>query len=296
MIRYRFIFVFILVSTSTWAVEPRAALFWQVQQGEQRGWVLGSVHFADDSFYPMPAAVEEAFAQAEMLAVEVDISDIPAGFAMQMVARGTYTGEETLQQHLSAETWALLTQYLQEKGVPIQAVQKQKPPLLMMTLGSMQLLSMGLSPEQGVDLHFLRRAKALDKTVYELESMQSQLDMLFSLPDQDALLRDSLESLQREEKQLEQLLQAWRSGDEAYFYEQMIARPLRENPGYRAIYEIVFFERNRAMAEKMIGQMRQGHSVFTVVGAGHVVGAGGVVDLLQQAGYRVTAYTANRAE
>ena len=60
----------------------------------------------------------------------------------------------------------------------------------------------------------------------------------------------------------------------------------------RAIYEEYYgalqWDRNAAMAEVAVSYLESGRTVFFAVGTAHVVGSGGLVDLLRQAGYTVT--------
>ena len=49
--------------------------FWKVSDSNSSVWLLGSIHFADSSFYPLDSVIENAFVNAEELAVEIDVSD-----------------------------------------------------------------------------------------------------------------------------------------------------------------------------------------------------------------------------
>jgi uncharacterized protein YbaP (TraB family) len=49
----------------------------------------------------------------------------------------------------------------------------------------------------------------------------------------------------------------------------------------------VLLERNRNMVARMLGALGQGDALV-VVGAAHLPGQGGIVDLLRQQGYKIT--------
>ena len=50
-------------------------LLWKVSDSNSSVYILGSVHFADSSFYPLDSVIENAFDRSAELAVELDMSD-----------------------------------------------------------------------------------------------------------------------------------------------------------------------------------------------------------------------------
>jgi len=50
-------------------------LFWKVSDSNSTVYLLGSLHFADSSFYPLDTIIENEFDRAEELAVEIDVTD-----------------------------------------------------------------------------------------------------------------------------------------------------------------------------------------------------------------------------
>ncbi|HER2167769.1 TPA: TraB/GumN family protein, partial [Streptococcus pyogenes] len=47
---------------------------WEVESNGNTVYLVGSMHIADESFYPLRKEFEEAFAEADYLGVEIDIS------------------------------------------------------------------------------------------------------------------------------------------------------------------------------------------------------------------------------
>ena len=56
---------------------------------------------------------------------------------------------------------------------------------------------------------------------------------------------------------------------------------------YPVIYKKFLTDRNERWVPKIEEQLRSGKDVFVVVGAGHLVGTNGVVELLKKKGYTV---------
>src|SRR5690242_19154083 len=127
--------------------------------------------------YPLPAAIEDAFAKADALAVEVDLNHTDmaqmAGFVMQ---NGMYTAGDTLWDHVSADTKQRLEKFCAANGFPCDLLATMKPWLVSVTIASIPLVKSGMNPELGIDKYFLDKAK--DKRVVEIESADSQFKLI----------------------------------------------------------------------------------------------------------------------
>lgn len=55
--------------------EQSAALVWRIEGGKSTLWLAGSVHVLKAPFHPLPAAFEQAFTQAQRLALNLSIPD-----------------------------------------------------------------------------------------------------------------------------------------------------------------------------------------------------------------------------
>ncbi len=270
------------------ASEDRA-MFWRVDSPEATVYLFGSIHFADDSFYPLREEIEQAFDGSENLVVEVDI-DAPESmmrFQHLMRSEGSYSGDETLRDHLSKKTYEQLRAYLKELNIPLHLVEKQKPGIVVLTLSVIEAQHAGLKPELGIDLHFLSQIKN-DKKVIALETMDEQLRMFLDIEDADSLLQDSLQSLDKIDEEMGDLVSAWKQGDEKAMYQLLFEDIEKENEAMIALYESLYFQRNIKMTNSIKSYLKQKGKYFVVVGAAHLIGDKGIVHLLQNAGYRVS--------
>ena len=282
------VFVYAAISFPAIASEDRA-MFWRVDSDEASVFLLGSIHFADESFYPLRAEIEQAFDDSENLVVEVDI-DAPeavARFQQLMQNEGSYSGKQTLKDDLSKETYEQLLSHLKELSIPPALVKKNKPGVVMLILASMQAQLVGLKPELGIDAHFLSRARS-HKKILALETMDEQLKIFLDIEDADALLQDSLQSLEMLEEEMDALITAWKQGDENSMMQLLFEDIANENAAIIALYEHLYFQRNIKMTAAIKNYLKQKGQYFIVVGAGHLIGEKGIVQLLQSAGYQIT--------
>ncbi len=278
-----------LLSQMALAANDRA-LFHAVQADRATVFLLGSIHFADASFYPLRTEIERAFKNADQLVVEADILNMDqAQIQAFIIKNGMYQGQETLRDHISDETWKLLQAYISNSSMPIPEAMllRQKPGMLAMTLSSLMLLQQGLSPDYGVDMHFLRQASQLGKPVLELEGVKQQIDMLLGLNMPELLLRQALDEVDDAAEMAASMTQAWKAGDTKLLHKLFIEDPIAENPDFEDLMEHLDFERNRQMVQKIDAYIERGGVYFVVVGAAHLLGEKGIPALLQKRGYTI---------
>lgn len=280
-------------STRTAVLERKyggRGFLWEVEHNGNTVYLLGSVHLADDSFYPLDPAIEFAFDAADYIGVEIDLGKAADPEIVQlMLASSTLQDGSTLQDHISAETYRLLGEKLAELGLPEHAFDTFKPWLAALTLGALAYGEAGMQAESGIDMYVLASAAARDIPILELESFESQLDMFnrFSPELQEQMLRDALEPSAGESgEEIAKLAEIWKGGDDNAL--QDIIRDMETEDGeYR---RLMLTDRNKAMAAKIETYLNGTEPAvyLIVVGAAHMLGEDGIVPLLEQAGYTVT--------
>ena len=97
-------------------------------------------------------------------------------------------------------------------------------------------------------------------------------------------MKTTLKDIDIMEKDLGDLLKAWQTGDAAKL-EKLLNEAKEEAP---AIYKRLVTDRNRTWLPKLEELARGKENAIVIVGAGHLVGTNGVVELLKRKGYRVT--------
>ena len=279
--------VFALFIPAVHAFNDRA-LFWQVQSDTATIYLLGSIHYADESFYPLRNDIERAFSASDHLVVEINIDADKAMRYRELIRqKGSYAGDRTIRDEISEETYRQLQYRLEHLGMPLDMVHKQKPGVLVLTLTAVQVMKKGFMPEMGIDAYFLRRASTTNKNVIELETIDEQLDVFLNITDGDLLLREALFSLNEAEIQMMDMIFCWKRGDEACLESILFEDALTSYPSFVNIYDILFFRRNEDMANDIKAFLESEGTYFVVIGAGHLVGEKGIPSLLGKAGYRI---------
>lgn len=274
--------------------QKAAPLLYQVTDGEGHTlYLLGTMHMGNAEMYPLSDAVENAYRNADVLAVEADLAGMMRD-AQQLLAYSLglmYPAGDSAQNHLSPETYALGVEKLGQSELILNRFQAAAWVSLAEEMTYEQL---GLTSENGVDMYLLNRAYADGKPIEALETVAFQMNLLLSMPDAlaDYQLRETLENPEAARLAAEQLYDAWRQGDEEtlclLFAGDQEGVPAEIAEAGAAYNEKMYGERNQGFFEDAKRYLAEGKKALIAVGAAHIVGEGGVADLLAKAGYTVT--------
>jgi uncharacterized protein YbaP (TraB family) len=88
------------------------------------------------------------------------------------------------------------------------------------------------------------------------------------------------------DSQVGSMVRAWTSGD-AQTLESILADAMPPDASLAPILKKLFDERNDKMTSKIEGYLKSNGTYFVIVGAGHLVGKKGIVELLKSKGYGV---------
>jgi uncharacterized protein YbaP (TraB family) len=291
--------VLVLFTSSAWAEapakakpkaapEPSKGLFWEAKGKKGTAYLLGSIHMADKTVYPLAPGIEKAFDRSSSLAVEADIGAATPEMQSKLMARGLYTKGETLQQNVSEETYAEVEKQGSALGLPAAALNALKPWMAALTITAVAAQKAGLNPELGLDMHFLNAARTSGKKIVELEGLDAQIKMFsdFAPEQQEAFLFYSVKEVENFDKSVREMMTAWKTGD-ASALEKLVNDDELSSPKLKPAMDALLTKRNVGMADKIGAALESGKTTFVVVGAAHLIGPEGVVKLLEKKGYTV---------
>lgn len=275
-------------STQSSAADDKA-FFWQVTAGKSSVYLLGSIHFADESFYPLRTAITDAFERSDSLVVELDINKSgDDAYRRLVLERGVFKDGRTIEDVISEETYLQLRQRLRNLDVSYDAIKSYRPGVLVLTLTAVQVMQMGFDASYGIDVYFLTLAakQSPPKKIIELESMEQQLQLFLNIPNGDLLLKETLYSLDESALMMTDMVHFWKEGNEARMNKMLFDDALEAYPAFGDIYDRLFYERNQHMTDRIVDMLKQGGTYFVVVGTGHLIGNKGIIQRLKDAGYQ----------
>ena len=279
--------LFLLATLLPWTQVSAQSSVWVATSGEEKVYLGGTVHLLRPTDFPLPAPYETAYADSDKLYFETDITGLN-DFAVQarMMQELTYNDQRTLQTVLSPEAYSSLSAYAQQVGLPLQMMEKFKPGLLVSTLQVIEFQKLGFTP-QGVDAHFNGRATGDGKPVGELEPIDAQIGFIANMGEgnESEFILLSLEDMKEISTSTEQMVSAWRNGDNAQMADLFVDDMKEQHP---SLYKSLLLDRNNNWMPIIEGMFKEEGTEFVLVGAAHLVGEDGLLSLLEKKGYQVS--------
>jgi hypothetical protein len=246
-------------------------------------WLLGTLHSEDERVLAFPPVLEQALAQADVVALEL----VPD---REMLARldeaMRLPPHEDLADRLAPALYDRTVAALAAYGVPPDAADRLRPWAAAMTLAQPPMRTGAF-----MDIVLARAATRAGAHTVALETVDEQLAFFTGL-DRRAhvrLLRNALAEIDSGHAVFEDIVQAYLDGDldalARLAEDQLGALPPELRTRFRCEG---LLRRNRRMVERALPWLEQGRTLIAV-GALHLPGDGGLVSLLERRGYRLEA-------
>ncbi len=269
-------------SCSTFGSGGDKHFLWEVKSETNTIYILGSVHIAKKEMYPLPDIIMQAYEVSEAIAVEIDISEIKdMNIAMKIAQKAVYQGDETLEENVSPELFAKIEKNFREMGLTKEIYNKFKPWYAVITMTMMDAQEQGYEQAQGIDMHFMERAGDDGKEIYELESIEQQLELFDYLDDaMNVYVEYALSEIDSDENRIDSLFHYWSEGNSEKLYDYML-NDLRKMENYEEFMKVFFWSRNETMARAIESFMEENIKCFVIVGAGHLLTDRSIVGILK---------------
>jgi uncharacterized protein YbaP (TraB family) len=263
--------------------------FWTVQGSHNTVFLLGSVHVLKPNDDELPAEALRAYGNSHALVMEIDLNRLPADKlfgadpGLQQLPRN-----QTLGQVLGPETYRAFTERVKSLGLDPGVFTHFQPWVAAMALQQAKLSQQGFDAGSGVDEQFAQRAAADHKPIIALETVDEQLGIFAHLPmeQQRRFLRYVLDDTDDSADSADAVVAAWRDGDVQQL-QSLLSQSFKEYP---ELFELLTTDRNRRWLPVVAALLNQDQNYLVIVGALHLVGPDGLVQLLRRQGYGVTQH------
>jgi uncharacterized protein YbaP (TraB family) len=170
-----------------------------------------------------------------------------------------------------------------QPAVPFSVLERQQP---MMLASSLYELFLECEKKAGIDLRVIDEAAKHKKETKGLESMAFQTSVLDSIPyeEQAGELLNSINNIQKYKAALEELIRAYKVQDIELLHELST----KEEAGVGSHLDLLLYDRNKRWAAQFEAISKKKSTLYAV-GAGHLGGEQGMINLLRQKGYTVRA-------
>ncbi|NIA71531.1 TraB/GumN family protein [Pelagibius litoralis] len=286
-----FLAVFLAASLADAASDPRftQGVFWKVERdGASASHIFGTIHLSDPRLRELPEQIRQPFIAAHDVVFE--LPDDPEGPALMTQAMILSDGRR-LDDILGPDLFAQVVGAAARYGLAPQALRPLKPWALSVFLVAPPAeLARKAQGEQSLDEWLRSEAQRRGKAVHGLESFREQIAVFNGMTEaeQVAMVRDLVADSAKAEAEFAKLLQAYMKSDIGAIFAQMNDMSgVSDQAAARRFLQRLIYDRNVTMVSRMQTYLTKGNA-FVAIGAAHLPGEGGVLDLLEKQGYRVT--------
>ena len=267
-------------------------MFWEVN-GTKGGkvYILGTLDLGHQDLYPLSEEINRAFDRSNYLILQLGKGDDNDAFKdEEMYVKGRFESNDTLSNHLTAETYTKLQSWLKEQKLPLDAMDRFQPWVVSLTLNSLEMALWGQEKLLSIENYFYKKARRDSKGVYALERISEAFLRLKAEDDdfQEELLETFIDKKISSETEFLQRDLNYAEGNVTYL-ETALLEPYAK---HAFIKESVLDEKNRVYANKikLYRKNRRGRHYFLIINLEHLLGEEGVLAQLKEAGIEVKAY------
>lgn len=278
--------------------ETATPLFYKItsDKNDSTVYLLGSIHAADDSIYPLNDIIMSAYNASDYLAVEVDTMAITNDFDLQLelAKKMLYTDGTTIKDYLEEDLYNKMVELLKAKNSYNSLYDSYKPAFFESLFENSIIVDAGMNANKGIDVHFLNLAKKNGKGILEIETAEFQYDLLLSNPiELDKLMIDGyVNDYESGVTEMKELYSAWKKGDISDLEQKLFESDnsdltddqIKMVDNYN---KALITDRNYGMVRALEQYMSENKNVFCVVGLGHVIGNEGIITLMEKNGYTI---------
>lgn len=261
-----------------------APAMWEVRDQDSAIWLFGSFHILPPDLQWRTPLFDETLAAADKVVFEADVRPASmAAIGAEAFLRGIYTDGTLLTDVIDDQTESQLRTIAADLSLPVGSLLAMKPWFAAITVSTGATVASGYTAE-GVE-YVLQPELAPERQVY-LETGDEQLDVLSAAPqaEQLAMFAATLGEIDGLAKVLDKMISSWVKGTP----DKLAGLFLSESGAYGETFlERLIYARNRNWMPSLETMLAENSEALVIVGAGHLIGEGSVIDLLEQGGYAI---------
>ncbi|HEY0621711.1 TraB/GumN family protein [Sphingomonas sp.] len=270
------------------AVETRDVdpALWVVKDEDTTIYLFGTIHILRPGLSWFDEAVRKAFDESSELVTEIGMMPDPAAAAPLVMKYGFNATGPTLTEKLPADKRAAFAKAVADLGLPQASVDRFDPWLAAVQISMLSVIRQGYDPKSGVEEALNTAAKAANKPISGLETMEQQFGFFDSLSEESqiAFLIETVDKLPEAGPMLDKMVAEWGAGDADGLAAVM-------NEGLKAapqVGKVLLADRNARWAEWIETRLDKPGVVFVAVGAGHLAGTESVQTYLAKRQIKAT--------
>ena len=285
----------LFVALVAFAIAGQAQLLWRVSGNGlgRASYIMGTYHFAPASMMDRIPGMQQALDGCDVVVGEIEKESMMSQDSQVLMAQAMMAPlDSTLDKLFSPEDYAIVEQvfnkYFGAMGVKLSQMNMFKPSAISMQMQSMQALKHfpNISESEVIDMAVQTRANEMGRPSIGLETIQEQIELLFNGPltEQAEGLLDACKKDDMFTIQSSALVEAYMAQDLSKI-EEIFTDPELGGDDAESL-DALIYDRNRSWVEKLVKMMPE-RSCLVCVGAGHLPGDQGLLQLLRDRGFTV---------
>ena len=290
--------LFVLISL---ALACNAQLLWKVTGRDtcKPSYLFGTIHLETSKYIDSVPGLRDAILSVDAVYGEIQMDSLTDNDMMiKAVNNLSAPPESTIDKLLTKEEYQLVDSVVNSYFmgmITLETFSKMKPVVLSSQLGVMQMKK--YFPEQlglndVIDVAVQAAGRELGKRIGGLETIEMQINMLYGTP-LDVQAQELVNFCRMDNDIIsfsKELCDAYHAQDLDTLEKLLLLEGIGEDEMTNEIIEKLAYERNRRWMNT-ITEIIPRESMLVAVGAGHLVGKDGLIELLRRDGYTVEPVT-----
>lgn len=276
------VFFFSLCSTQSIAQRDKTnTLLWEISGNglQEPSYLFGTIHMICKEDFLLSESVKQKFSSSKQIYLELDMDD--PQLQSKMMQNMQLIGKESLKEKFSETDFNKLDAFLKKELNMNLSMFNSFKPMMVMSLLAQRLLP--CAQLESFEITFVKMANEQKKELLGLEKIEEQFSVFDAIPDslETRSIMNMVNDFDGQKKEFTRMSAIYKSQDLEALYQLMV-----ESPEMMGSQELLLDRRNRNWIPVMESAMKNS-STFFAVGAGHLGGSQGVLELLRKQGYRV---------
>lgn len=265
------------------------SLLWEITGNglKKPSYVFGTIHIIGKEDFFFPQTLLDKITASDQCTFEIDMDEMSSMESMmKIIGKAFMKDGKSLRDLITEKEYAEVEAHFQSKGLPLQMLDKMKP-MLLATFASMDLGGDGgMGDSKSYEMEIYAKINEQKKTSNGLETVEDQLALFDSIPygAQAKMLMESIRSSNQENEEYKMMIALYKKQD----VDELARVSVAGDQGVDGFGELFLYRRNRNWIPRMTTMMTE-KSTFFAVGAGHLGGPKGVLNLLRKSGYKIAA-------
>lgn len=264
------------VKTAAVAMKDVDPALWVVKDDDTTIYLFGTVHILKPGLGWFDEGVKTAFDASDRLILEM-VEPAPAESQALFMKLAMDPNGKSLRSKMTDADRAVYEAAVKKIGLPVEALDPFDPWAAAVTLSVLTMQKQGFDINSGAEKQLSAAAKASNKPIGGVETMEFQLGVFDTMPEAEQIrfLVETAKMTDDLGKMMDRMVELWGAPDP-----DGLGQLMNEGLSSRVLYDALLTKRNANWAKWISAEMAKPGTTFMAVGAGHLAGATSVQALL----------------